>query len=280
MAIFGVQFGNAFAGSFFDQTGPLGAAALRLAFGASILALVVRPRMRGWDRRTWFGVVVLGVSLAGMNSLIYLAIDEIPIGVAVTVELFGPLVVAASGIRRAVDALWVLLATVGVALLGMEAGGALSLTGLLLAAAAAGFWAVYIVASARLGPRVRGVDGLSVALLIAAVIIVPLGAAPATNAVIDAPWLLLVFAGVALSTSSIPYALEFIALKSMPSKVFGVLSSLGPAVAGLGGLVVLNQMLSFAQLAAIVLVTIASIGVVATASGRRQASAPIPAQPA
>jgi inner membrane transporter RhtA len=52
LAIFCVQFGNAFAGSFFEQVGPMGAAALRLAFGATLLALVVRPRMRGWDTRT------------------------------------------------------------------------------------------------------------------------------------------------------------------------------------------------------------------------------------
>ncbi|MFB2556845.1 EamA family transporter [Herbiconiux liangxiaofengii] len=274
VAIVSVQFGNAFAGSFFAQVGPLGAAALRLAFGALILAAVVRPRLRGWDARTWLGVVLLGVALAGMNSLIYLAIAEIPIGVAVTVELFGPLAVAAAGIRRPVDALWVLLAVSGVALLGAEAGGALSPVGLLLAAGAAAFWALYIVTSSRLGPRVRGVDGLSAAMLVAAVIVVPLGAVPATDAVLDAPWLLAVFAGVALLTSAIPYALEFTALKTMSSRVFGVLSSLGPAMAALAGLTLLHQVLTVPQLAAIALVTAASVGVVATA--RRTAAPPLP----
>lgn len=273
VAIVSVQFGNAFAGSFFAQVGPLGAAALRLAFGAVILAAVVRPRLRGWNARTWLGVVLLGVALAGMNSLIYLAIDQIPIGVAVTVELFGPLAVAAAGIRRPVDALWVLLAVGGVALLGAEAGGALAPAGLLLAAGAAAFWALYIVTSARLGPRVRGVDGLSAAMLVAALIVVPLGAVPATEAVLAAPWLLAVFAGVALLTSAIPYALEFTALKTMSSRVFGVLSSLGPAVAALAGFVLLHQVLTLPQLAAIALVTTASIGVVATA---RRARPPLP----
>jgi inner membrane transporter RhtA len=268
VAILAVQFGNAFAGSFFDQVGPMGASALRLAFGAAILAIVVRPKMRGWDTRTWLGVIVLGTALAGMNSLIYLAIHEIPIGVAVTIELIGPLAVAAAGIRRVVDALWVVLAIAGVALLGMEAGGDLSAIGLLLAGGAAAFWALYIVASSRLGPRVRGVDGLSAAMLVAAVIVVPLGAAPATSAVFEAPWLLAAFVAVALLTSSIPYALEFIALKTMPSRVFGVLSSLGPAVAALAGFIVLQQLLSPGQLAAVALVTAASIGVVTTAKGR------------
>ncbi|MFD3443060.1 DMT family transporter [Microbacteriaceae bacterium 4G12] len=278
IAIFGVQFGNALAGSFLDQVGPLGAAALRLFFSATILAAVVRPRVRGWDARTWLGVGVLGLALAGMNSLIYLAIAEIPIGVAVTVELFGPLAIAAAGIRRLVDALWVVLAVVGIALLGLEAGGALSVVGLLLAAGAAAFWGLYIVASAHLGSRVRGVDGLSVAMLLALVVVLPFGSGSALGAVAADPWLLAVFAGVALLTSSIPYSLEFLALKSMPSRVFGVLSSLGPAVAALAGLLVLQQVLSLPQLAAIVLVTVASVGVIATSRTASEiAPAPAPA---
>ena len=207
-AIVSVQFGNAFAGSFFSEVGPLGAAALRLGFGSLILLVVVRPKVRSWDRRTWFGVVALGVALAGMNSLIYLAIHEIPLGVAVTVELFGPLAVAVAGIRRWVDAVWVVLALGGVALLGLEAGGALSVLGLLLAAGAAAFWALYIVTSSRLGARVHGVDGLAAAMIVAAVIVVPIGSAQAAGAVLVDPWLLAVFALVALLTSAISYALE------------------------------------------------------------------------
>jgi inner membrane transporter RhtA len=276
IAIVAVQFGNAFAGSFLDQVGPLGAAALRLFFSATILAAVVRPRVRSWNARTWIGVGVLGLALAGMNSLIYLAIAEIPIGVAVTVELFGPLAVAVAGTRRVVDAIWVVLAGAGIALLGLEAGGTLSVAGLLLAAGAAAFWALYIVATAHLGSRVGGLDGLSVAMLVALVLVLPFGAGPALGAVAVDPWLLAVFAGVALLTSSIPYSLEFIALKSMPSRVFGVLSSLGPAVAALAGLIVLHQVLTLPQLAAIVLVTAASVGVIATSRPPAPVPAPTP----
>ncbi|WP_307866392.1 EamA family transporter [Leucobacter chromiisoli] len=259
-----MQFGNALAGAYFERLGPLGAAALRLALGAAILALAVRPRVRGWTLRTWIGALVLGAGLGGMNALIYLAIDEIPIGIAVTVELLGPLAVAAAGIRRPLDVAWVLLAVGGVALLGFDPGKALSLPGLLLAAGAAAFWAMYIVASSRLGPRVRGVDGLAVAMIVAALVVVPFGAGHAVAAVGADPWLLVVFAGVALLTSALPYALEFTALKTMSSRVFGVLSSLGPAVAALAGLIVLQQSLSTAQVVALALVTAASAGVIAT----------------
>jgi inner membrane transporter RhtA len=262
VAIISVQFGNAFAGSFFEQTGPLGAAALRLAWGALIIVVAVRPKVREWPARTWAGVLVLGVALAGMNSLIYLAIDSIPIGIAVTVELFGPLAVALAGVRRWVDLLWAVLALGGVVLLGFQAGGDLSWAGLMLAAGAAVFWALYIVASSRLGNRVRGVDGLVVAMVIAAVIVVPFGAGDAVHAASADPWLVAVFAAVAVLTSAAPYALEFMALKRMPASVFGVLSSLGPAVAALAGLAVLHQLLGPLQLAAIALVTVASVGVV------------------
>src|SRR5690606_36148907 len=116
-AIFSVQFGNAFVGSLFESVGPLGAAALRVGFAAVILIVLVRPRVRGWNARTWLGVVLLGIGMGGMNVFIYLAIAEIPLGLAVTIELMGPLAVAAAGIRRAVDAAWVLLALGGILLL-------------------------------------------------------------------------------------------------------------------------------------------------------------------
>ncbi|MBX9471950.1 EamA family transporter [Microcella sp.] len=268
LAIVSVQFGNAIAGSFFSEVGPLGAAALRLGLAAAILLVAVRPRVRGWDQRTWIGVGMLGLGLAGMNLLIYQAIASIPLGVAVTIELLGPLAVAVAGTRRWRDLSWVGLAALGIVglwLSGGEGGGSLALAGVLAALGAAVFWALYIVASARLGPRARGVDGLAMAMLVAAIIVVPFGAAPATAAVAVEPLLLLVFVGIAVMTSAVPYALEFVALKRMPTRVFGVLSSLGPAVAAVAGLLVLGQALDALQLAAIAAVIIACAGAVATA---------------
>ncbi len=277
VAVLSVQFGNAIAGSLFSVVGPLGAAALRMTLAAVILCAVVRPRVRGWDRRTWASVVALGVGLGGMNALIYLAIDRIPLGVAVTIELLGPLAVAIAGTRRWRDLSWVVLAAIGVALLGLDGEAQLDLVGALLAAGAAAFWALYIVASARLGPRARGVDGLGVAMIVAALLVAPWGASDAVGAVAVDPLLMLAFAGVAIMTSAIPYALEFLALKRMPTRVFGVLSSLGPAVAALAGLIVLGQDLSPAQLLAIVVVMAACAGAVAssrTRSMRISSSAP------
>ncbi|ALG85014.1 EamA family transporter [Gordonia phthalatica] len=266
-AIFSVQFGNAIVGSMFDRVGPFGAAALRLLCGALILVAIVRPDVRDWPRQTWLSVVLLGLGLGGMNLFIYLAIDQIPLGIAVTIELMGPLAVAAAGSRRLLDGAWVLLAVVGILLLGTHSGdgAGVTLVGAGFAAVAATCWAVYILASSKLGVRVPGVDGLVTAMVVAAVVIAPVGAFQAVPAVVDDPSLLAAFAGVAILTSAIPYALEFMALKRMSTRVFGVLSSLGPAVAALAGLVVLGQSFDGLQLLAMALVVAASAGVVATA---------------
>lgn len=266
-AIVSVQFGAALARTHFDALGPQGAAALRLGFGALVLLLVFRPRVRGWSRRTWIGVVLLGVALAGMNLLIYLAIDVVPLGVAVTLEFLGPLVVALVQTRRLIDAAWAVLALTGVVVLGLDSSGATPLVGILLALGAGAFWAGYIVANASLGRGDDSLGGLAVAMTVAAVIVVPLGARDATVAVQADPRLLLVFLVVAVLTSALPYSLEMVALRRLPTRVFGVLSSLGPAVAAVAGLVVLAQALGPRELVALALVTVASVGV--TATGRR-----------
>lgn len=267
-AILSVQFGAALARTHFEALGPMGAAALRLGFGAVILLVAFRPRVRGWDARTWGGVVLLGLALAGMNSLIYLAIDVVPLGVAVTLEFLGPLVVALAQTRRWLDAGWAVLALAGVVVLGSDSSGTIPAIGVVLALGAGAFWAGYIVANANLGRRRDSLSGLAVSMLVAAVVVVPFGAADATAAVSADPHLLGVFAIVALATSAVPYALEMVALRRLPTRVFGVLSSLGPAVAALAGLVVLGERLGLRELVALTFVTAASIGVTATARRR------------
>ena len=267
-AIFSVQFGNALVGGMFGQIGPLGAAAARLAFAAAMLLVFVRPRVRGWSRRTWGTVTALGLALAGMNSCIYLAFEQIPLGVAVTIELLGPLTVAALGSRRLIDLGWVVLALAGVVLLGAAPGVQLAAGGIAFAAAAAACWALYIVSSARLGSGTRGIDPLAVAMTIAALAAAPFGGGDAVRAFAAVPSLALVFVVAALLTSVVPYALEFVALRRMPVRVFGVLSSLGPAVAALAGLIVLSQRLAPLQVGAIALVVVACAGVVGFAKRR------------
>lgn len=260
-AVLSVQVGAALAQKQFDAVGPTGATLLRLVFGALILLIAVRPKLRGWKREQWMGAAVLGVALAGMNTLIYLAIGEIPIGVAVTLEFTGPLLLALVQTRRLTDAAWALLAFAGVLLLGLDSGSDLSLAGILFALGAGAFWALYILASARVGRLVPGVGGLAVSMAIGAVIALPLGLTAASSGVSASPMVLPVFIGVALLSSALPYGLEMLALRRLPTRIFGVLSALGPAVAALAGLFILRQALGLSEIFALVLVTIASIGV-------------------
>lgn len=258
-AIASVQLGSALAKLRFDRTGPIGMVLLRLAVGALVLLAVARPRLRGRDRRQLLLVLAFGAVLAGMNSSFYAAIGRIPIGVAVTVEFAGPLAVAVAGSRRLLDGVWVALAAAGVVLLTRDGGGALDPVGLGLAGLAGLGWACYILLSQRLGRSFPGVDGLALATAVAAVLVAPAGIVRAGGALAD--WqVLIVGVGVGLLSAAIPYSLEIEALRRLPTRVFGVLMSLEPAVGALAGLVVLGEALRSREVLAIALVCVASAG--------------------
>jgi inner membrane transporter RhtA len=247
---------------------------LRLALGGLLLVAVTRPAVHRWSRAQWTAAVALGVCMGAMNLSFYLAIREVPLGVAVTVEFLGPLLVALVQTRRATDLLWVVLAGAGVALLGLGDGGDVPLTGLALALLAGLFWAGYILASARVGRVLEGLDGLAVALLVGALLVLPFGLGGAADAVADG-WALLAGVAVALLSSVIPYALELTALRTIPTRVFGVLMSLEPAAAAVAGLLVLGQTLGPRELAALLLVSVASAGVTLGARRGREVTQPL-----
>ena len=271
VSILSVQFGSAVARTAFDVTGANGITLMRLAFSGLILTALVRPAVRRWSRAQWRAALLLGLTMGAMNLVFYLSIREIPLGVAVTVEFIGPLLVALVQTRRLLDLLWVLLAGGGVALLGLEGGTDLPLTGLGLALLAGLFWGGYILASANVGRLVPGMDGLAVALLVSALLALPFGAVGSTRA-LDDPVVLLAGLGVAFLSSIIPYGLELSALRRIPTRVFGILMSLEPAAAALAGLLVLGQHLGTRELVALVLVSAASLGVTL---GRREGQPPV-----
>jgi inner membrane transporter RhtA len=210
-------------------------------------------------------VLLFGLSLAGMNFTIYAAIDRIPLGVAVTFEFVGPLGVAVLGSRRALDLVWVGLAAAGILLLSDPGGGSLDGTGVALAVVAGVFWAAYILLSARVGQVFSGNDGLALAMLVAVVPLAPIGIAEGGSDLL-VPWIIGVGAVAGMLSSAIPYTLELEALRRLPTGVFGVLMSLEPAVAALAGFVVLGEDLVAREVAAIVLVVIASAGATRGAS--------------
>jgi inner membrane transporter RhtA len=258
LAVTTTQIGSALAKGLFDVLGPAGTALVRLVFAALVLLAVFRPRLRGRTAHDLRLVALFGLVLTGMNLSFYLAIERIPLGVAVTLEFVGPLGVAIAGSRRARDFLWVVLAGIGVIVLG-GGGSAADPVGIGLALIAGCCWAGYIVVGARVGRRFEGGTGLAVAMAIGAVVLLPVGVFDAGPALLE-PGLLLAGAGVALLSSAIPYTLELEALRRMPKRVFGVLMSTEPAVAALAGLLVLGERLAPSDWLAIGLVVAASAG--------------------
>ncbi|WP_395245359.1 DMT family transporter [Agromyces sp. MMS24-K17] len=265
------EVGASIAVLLFPTAGPIGMVTLRLGFSALILVLLARPRLRGRTPGAWLTVTWFGLALALMNALFYLAIERIPLGAAVTIEVLGPLALSVVASRRWTAWLWAGLAAVGVVLLGQGSFGHLDPVGVALAAGAGATWAAYILLSARTGRSFPGLDGLAFAMAIGAVAILPFGIAT-TGAVLVRPDVLALGAAVALLSSTIPYALELLALRRLPAATFAVLMSLAPAMAALAGLVLLGQGFTWVGAVAVGLVVAASIGAVRTA--------PRPAPPA
>lgn len=268
----GQELGAAIAVRVFPETGPLGMVMLRLVFSAVLLLAIARPRLAGRTRRDWAAVLAFGVVLAAMNSLFYLAIERLALGVAVTIEVLGPLVLSIVASRRASAWLWAVLALGGVVALGGGGWESLDPLGVVFALAAALTWALYILASARVGRTFERIDGLALAMAVGAVLSLPLGVATAGSALVRIDVLAL-GAAVAVLSSALPYALELIALRRISASVFGILMSASPAIAALVGLAVLGQQLSWPQIVGIVLVIAASAGAVASAGRRAVAEA-------
>ncbi|WEK60827.1 MAG: EamA family transporter [Candidatus Microbacterium colombiense] len=257
-----LPFGAAVAAQLFPVLGPWGVTSLRVAIAALLLIVIVRPRPQGWTRPQWTAAVLFGVSLAAMNGFFYAAIDRIPLGPAVAIEFLGPLILAAVLTRRLADAAWVGVALIGMVLLGVDGligADPLDPLGVLFILIAAGFWVMYIRMSARVGSIIPGSGGLAVGLLVAALLLVPVGVPAAITVSGDMQLLLLAFITAVLS-SVIPYSFELAALRRLPQRVFGVLLSLEPAFATLAGWLVLGQSATPLRMLAIALVVLASVG--------------------
>lgn len=266
LGIVSVQVGAGMAKNLFAVLPPGAVVLLRLVTAALVLLLFARPKLAG---RSWRDVALaatFGLSLALMNFAIYQSFSRIPLGVAVTIEFLGPLAVAVASSRRRLDVLWAVLAGGGVLLLAR--GGSIEVVGVLWALLAGSAWAAYILFSSAVGKRFSGSGGLTIAMCVGTVAMLPVGIWQGGSALLR-PEYLAIGAGVGLLSSAIPYALEMEALRKVPPKVFSILMSLEPAVAALVGLVLLGEFLGLRQWFAIGCVVAASIGSTRTSRGGR-----------
>lgn len=284
-AIVSLQLGAGLAGRLFGVVPPAAVTGLRLWAAALLIGLLglrgvrravtTHPVRERW--RDWLVVAAFGLTLGLMNYSIYQAFARIPLGVAVTIEFLGPLVVAVASSRRLVDLVWVALAALGVVLLGQGGTGAargaphshgLELAGAGFALVSAGCWAAYIMLSRATGRRFTGSSGLVIAMIIAAVAVTP-AAVTAGGAALLRPGVIGTGVAVGLLSSVIPYWMELETLRRIPARVFGIWMSLEPAVAALIGLILLGEVLGAVEWLA------AGCVVVASAGAARQARAPI-----
>ncbi|MDP3230983.1 MAG: EamA family transporter [Acidovorax sp.] len=250
----------------FPLVGAQGTTAVRVGFSAVLLLLLWRPWRWHLSRTDARAVVLYGATLGAMNLMFYMSLRTLPFGLAVAIEFSGPLAVAIWSSRRAVDFVWVALAMAGLGMLlplGVNSSE-LDPVGVMYALGAAVAWALYIVFGKRAGHLHAG-HSVSLGLLVAAIVVVPVGVVHAGAALLS-PTVLLIGVAVAAVSSAIPISLEMMALKRLPKEAFGIMISMEPAVAAVLALVLLGEHLSALQWLAIGCIVAASMGSAATAA--------------
>lgn len=268
--VVGLQGGAALTTRLYPAVGPAGVVSLRLLIAAAVLIAVWRPGLR-WDRTTWAVLIGAGTLLAVHHLSYYEAVDRLPLGAATTVEFTGPFLIAAVGSRRAADLLWACLAATGVVLLSAT-GSRLNAEGLGFAALAGCCWGGYILVGKHLAGRVPDGRGLALAVSWGALLSLPYGIAQAGTRLLD-PATLALAAVVAILSSVLPYSFQLEALRRLSPRVFGVLTSLEPAIGALIGLLLLDQHLTVPQWLGITAVALASIGATRSDRGRQRDNA-------
>ncbi|MGA0605116.1 EamA family transporter [Phenylobacterium sp. VNQ135] len=254
------NLGAAYAKQLFPLVGPLGVSALRISLAALVLCILWRPWRTRRTARQWRSIARYGASLGLMNILIYEAFARIPIGLAVAVEVTGPLAVALVRSRRPVDLAFALLAAAGlVLLLPIVSPVGADPAGLAFAGGAAVTWAAYILLGADVASEGGGGEAVALALAMATVAAAPLGVLQAGAALLQPP-VLTAGLGLAVLSSAAPYTLELFALQRLSARAFAQLVSSAPAVAALIGWIALGERLTFTQWLAIGLISLAACG--------------------
>ena len=266
LAIVSIQLGAAVATNLFPVLGSEGTVAIRIIISALLLGLAARGRVRKFVAlftRDWGLLLAYGLCIAGMNFFFYKAISLIPLGAAVAIEFVGPLGVAALASHRPGHFACVALAALGILLLSPLAGIDLDALGMVCALMAGAGWACFVLLSRRVGLRVSGNDGLAIGMAIAAISMIPF-AVPVASDLISDPMLLLAGLGVALLSTTLPFTLEFEALKRLSNRAYGIIVSAEPAVAALIGAVLLGERIGLQGMIAVACVVVAAIGITVT----------------
>ncbi|WP_242443380.1 DMT family transporter [Sphingobium sp. LB126] len=262
--------GSSFAKHLFPVMGATGTTVYRVGFSAMLLMAMWRPWRRSWSRTEFMLVARYGIVLGLMNLSFYMALRTIPLGLAIAIELLGPLTVALMNSHRAIHFLWVGVAVAGLALLlpVADVKGTLDPIGILFALGAAFFWALYIVFGKKAAHLPPGA-AVAVGLAFATLAVLPVGLAVNGLGLLN-PHAMLLGLVVAVLSSALPYSLEMVALRHIPERSFGVVLSADPAIGALAAYLVLGETLTGRQGMALACVIAAAIGAVMTQDKKAQ----------
>lgn len=260
IAMLSIQSGASLAKSLFPLVGAPGVTALRIVLGTLILVVIFKPWRLRFRKEQRLPLLFYGLSLGAMNYMFYLSIQTIPLGIAVALEFTGPLAVALFSSRRPVDFIWVVLAVLGLWFL-LPLGQNVShidLKGAALARKDINRPAGSCTQCQRAGEE-HGPATVALGSLIAAIVFVPIGMAQATASIWQ--WSVMpIGLAVAILSTALPYSLEMIALTRLPTRIFGTLMSMEPALAAISGMVFLGETLTFTQTLALCSIIAASMG--------------------
>lgn len=264
-AIASVQLSAVFARELFHTLGPAGAVFLRQGLSL-VMLLIFNPVWKlNWRQLDWRQIGLYGVSIGVMNFTFYLALERIPLGIAVALEFLGPLGVALAGSRKRIDFLWVACAGLGlVALLPLEAAALkIDPLGALFALMAALGWAGYILVGQSLGRAMPVGLALTLSMGVSLIFVAPISLSVAGHLLMSPAVMgpvIGVAVALAIGSCALPYSLEIAALKHMPARTFSLLMSLEPAAGALVGLCALGERLSALQFGGIGLIAAAAAG--------------------
>ncbi|MEU8487906.1 EamA family transporter [Streptomyces sp. NPDC048641] len=258
------QLGASVAALAFPVLGPVGVVAVRQWVAAGVLLSVGRPNLRTFTAAQWRPVVGLAVVFATMNLTLYMAIDRVGLGLAVTLEFLGPLTVALAGSRRRVDLVCALVAGAAVLVLTRPQPST-DYLGIALALLAAVCWGCYILLNRTVGQRLPGIGGSAAAALVSGALYVPVGITVLCLHRPTAASLLCALAAGVLS-SAVPFLTDLLALRRVPAHFFGIFMSVNPVCAALVGLLVLGQHLDPLSWTAIAVIVAANAAAVGTAA--------------
>lgn len=257
-----INYGSSLAGLLIPVVGsPVVVAVRQLVMAVTVLPFY-RPRFVTFTWARLWPALLLGVVLGVMNLTFYESVARLGLGVAATIEFLGPFSVALAASRRFLDFVCAAAAAAGVFLLTWS-DGTLDPFGIALALTAAAAWACYILLTRRVATQLPGLEGITIASLVSLVLLVPVALVTVDYSRLNWGVIGLLIA-VGVLSSAFPYTLDTFILRRITPRLYAIITSFGPVVAAVFGVLVLGESLLLQQQIAIVVVCAAAGAAIAT----------------